>query len=309
MSAEVETMMYVREKPWHGLGTMVAEAPNSFEAIKLAGLNWMVEPKKVSILGDDDPIKNVVANVRSSDGNVLGIVTDRYKLVQNYDAFAFTDTLIGGDVKYETAGSLFGGKKIWLLAKMPTTKVLDDDVEPYMCFTNTHDGSGAVRVMMTPIRVVCNNTLNFAIRGAKRAWSVKHTGDINKKIAEAKQTLGLATQYMSSLNQFAEQLTDIRVDEGMLNAMLNKVFGADDAKTMREKDTVQKQKDSFMACYFAPDIAQYFGTAWGVVNAGADMVAHARPTRLTQNYAENNWNRIMSGHRIVDEVTSMVMAR
>lgn len=308
MSAEVETMMYVREKPWHGLGTMVEEAPNSYEAIKLAGLNWMVEPKRVSILGKDEAIDNVIANVRSSDGKVLGIVTDRYKLVQNYDAFAFTDTLIGGDVRYETAGSLFGGKKIWLLARMPTTKILDDEVEPYVCFTNTHDGSGAVRVMMTPIRVVCNNTLNIALRDAKRAWSVKHTGDINKKIAEAKQTLGLANKYMTSLNEYAEKLTDIRVDEGMLNTILNKVFEADKAKTPREKDTVEKQREAFMTCYLAPDIAKYFGTAWGVVNAGADMVAHARPTRLTANYAENNWNRIMSGHKVVDTVTSLLVA-
>lgn len=307
MSAEVETMMYVREKPWHGMGTMVEEAPNSFEAVRLAGLNWTVEPRKISLLGEDKEIENAIANVRTSDNKVLGIVTNRYKLVQNYDAFAFTDTLIGGDVRYETAGSLFGGKKIWLLAKMPTQKILDDDVEPYLCFTNTHDGSGAVRVLMTPIRVVCNNTLNFALNSAKRAWSVKHTGDINKKIAEARQTLDLANRYMTNLNEYAERMTDIRVDEGMVKAIMDEVFNLKNAKTEREKNTVMRQEEAFMACYLAPDIAQYFGTAWGVVNAAADMAAHAKPARETKTYAENNWNRIMSGHTLVDSVAGLLV--
>lgn len=307
MSANVETMMYVREKPWHGLGTMVEDAPDSISAIKLAGLNWDVEQKQISVLGSDEPIDNALANVRTSDGKVLGLVTERYKIIQNRDAFAFTDTLIGGDVRYETAGSLLGGRKIWLLAKMPTQKILDDDVEPYLCFTNTHDGSGAVRVLMTPVRVVCNNTLNLALNSAKRAWSVRHTGDINKKIAEARETLDLANRYMNGLSEYAEQLADIKIDEGAIKAALNNVFKADKAETAREKDTVRRQEETFMACYFAPDIAQYMGTAWGAVNAMADMAAHAKPIRENANYAENNWNRIMSGHALVDSMAGLLV--
>lgn len=302
MSANVETMMYTREKPWHGLGTRVEEAPTSLEAIKLAGLDWTVEPRKVSLLGDDNPIDNVVANVRSSDGKVLGIVTDRYKVVQNVDAFAFTDTLIGGDVHYETAGSLNGGKRIWLLAQMPTTKVAGDDVEPYMCFTNTHDGSGAVRVAMTPVRVVCNNTLNIALSGAKRAWSIVHTGNINRKIAEARECLELAERYMFELDRQADRLLDVKVDMDALTKALSKVFGVKEDASDRVKANTQKLMDNYMVCYAAPDIAKFSGTAWGAVNAMTDMVAHSTPNRQTKNYAENNWGRIMNGHRLVDDL-------
>ena len=302
MSANVETMMYVREKPWHGLGTRVAEAPTSFEAIRLAGLDWTVDQREIALLGENKPIKNALANVRSSDGAVLGLVSERYKIVQNYDAFAFTDVLIGGDVTYETAGSLNGGRKIWLLARMPKQKILDDDIEPYLCFTNTHDGTGAVRVLMTPIRVVCNNTLNLAISKAQRAWSVVHTGDIKQKIAEARETLDLANRYMSGLSEYAEKLTDVWVDEGRLQQVLDKVFRAEAAKTDREKETLKKRKDAYMTCYLAPDLVKYFGTAYGAVNAMADMVAHAAPARMTSNYAENNWGRIMAGHKLVDDM-------
>lgn len=307
MSANVETMMYVREKPWHGLGTRVEEAPTSLDAMRLAGLNWDVIPQPVSLLGSDKAIDNAVANVRSSDGAVLGIVSNRYKIVQNVDAFAFTDTLIGGDVRYETAGSLCGGKRVWLLARMPERKVLGDDVEPFLCFTNTHDGTGAVRVCMTPVRVVCNNTLNFALSSATRAWSVYHTGDIKMKIAEAKQCLELADRYMIGLNEYAERLVDVKVDEDKLNAMLGKLFKAKDDASDREKKNTQQYMDNFMMCYMAPDIAQFRGTAWGALNAMTDMVAHQQPTRMTSTYAENNWRRIMNGHRLVDQMADMLV--
>ena len=156
MAANVETMMYVREKPWHGLGVEVSEAPNSEDALRFAGLDWNVRQENV-FNSRGGIIKGFKANVRDSDDSVLGVVGDRYKVVQNRDAFKFTDGLIGGDVRYETAGSLRDGKQIWLLAKLPEQQIAGDAVEPYLCFTNAHDGSSGVRVCMTPVRVVCKN--------------------------------------------------------------------------------------------------------------------------------------------------------
>lgn len=306
MSANVETMMYVREKPWHGLGVRVEEAPNSYDAMKLAGLDWEVNPREISLLGEETAIPRLIANVRSSDNKVLGIVTDRYKIVQNVDAFAFTDTLIGGDVRYETAGSLNGGRRVWLLARMPKTTVAGDEVEPYLCFTNTHDGTGAVRAIMTPVRVVCNNTLNLALSGAKRSWSVTHSGDINKKIAEARDCLELASKYMTRLDEYAEHLIDVKVDDAALAKVLDKVFPLRENATDREKRTVQSLKDNYMVCYFAPDIAKFRGTAWGAINAMTDMAAHAEPFRKTKNFAENRWGSIINGHEKVDAMVGLL---
>ena len=128
MSANVESMFYAgREKPWHGLGTQVEEAPTSADALRLAGLDWTVQRKPIQVCGGRK-VDNFFANVRSSDGAVLGVVSDRYQVVQNAEAFAFTDALIGGEgqVHYETAGSLMGGRKIWLLAKLPDTEIVGD---------------------------------------------------------------------------------------------------------------------------------------------------------------------------------------
>jgi len=312
MAHEVESMYYVSNEangrfvPWHGLGTPVEEAPNSYEALRVAGLDWKVESKPVFVNNKEVP--NYVANVRDSDNSVLGIVTNRYKIVQNEEAFAFTDALISGDVRYETAGSLKNGKRIWLLAKLPETKVIDDVVVPYVCFTNTHDGTGAVQAIMSPIRVVCNNTLNLALTNAKRSWSMRHVGDINGKIEEARQVLGLADKYMKELNVFADKLANTSLPFEKAKEIVNELFPISKDDSDREKRNMQKCRDDIMVCYFAPDILKYQNTAYGLVNAVTDWAGHKTPLRNTKSYQENNFGRILDGHPIVDAVVEKVSA-
>lgn len=307
MPALVETMMYNRTVPWHGLGTKVDEAPTSADALRLAGLDWTVEQKNIQLCGGAK-IQNYKANVRSSDGRVLGIVGDRYKVIQNSEAFSFTDDIIGGDVRYETAGSLNGGKKIWLLAKLPETEIAGDKTEPYMCFANSHDGSGAIRVCMTPIRVVCSNTLNLALDTARRTWSVRHTGDLQSKMHEARVCLQMANAYMGALAKEADRLANTTVTRTQLDQILEELFPVDESSSQREKENVKKLKDEFMVCYFAPDILKFRGTAWGAVNAMSDMISHNAPRRKTANYRENNWGRIMDGHILMDKICEKVRA-
>lgn len=305
MPAFVESMMYVREKPWHGLGTHVEEAPTSADALRIADLDWNVVQRNIQVCGGAK-IKNYKANVRDSDGTVLGVVSDRYKIVQNAEAFEFTDSLIGGDVRYETAGSLNGGRKIWLLARLPETEIVGDKTEPYLCFTNTHDGSGAIRVCMTPIRVVCNNTLNLALGSARRAWSVRHTGDMASKMHEARVCLEMASAYMNDLSQTADRLANTTVTRDRLREILDEMFPVTEESTDREKQNIQKLKNEYMVCYFAPDILKFRGTAWGAVNAMSDMISHNAPRRKTADYRENNWGRIMDGHAMLDKFVSLV---
>ena len=312
MSANVETMMYVREKPWHGLGTKVDEAPTSAEALELAGLNWKVEQTPV-YTADGTLIPNYKANRRNTDKSVLGIVTDRYQIVQNDEAFEFTDSIVGetenGVVKYETAGSLNHGKKIWLLAKMPTQKVLDDEVEPYMCFTNSHDGSGAIRICMTPIRVVCQNTLNMALSQAKRSWSTKHVGDIESKLEEAKMCLELADEYMYNLGIEAEKLANATLRREQIDEILNEMFPVDDLTSERKKSNIQQIKDEFYIAYFMPDIEKFRETAWGAINAMSDCVTHTAPKRNTADFYNNRWGKVMEGHPMIDQFVDLVRAK
>lgn len=306
MPANVETMFSVREVPWHGLGTIVQEAPTSKFAIELAGLDWTVEGKPI-FNESGEKIEGFVANTRSSDNSVLGIVTPKYKVVQNSEAFEFTDSLIGEDIKYETAGSLREGKTVWLLAKMPEQKILDDKFDPYICFTNSHDGKGAIQVCMTPIRVVCNNTLNLALHSAKRMWTTKHMGDMQSKLAEAKHTLGLAENYMANLDLEANKLAELKISDMELESIFDAMFPIDYEKdTARKINHVNELKANLFHCYNSPDISKFKGTAWGIINAATDMVAHSAPSRLTSNYKENNFGRIIGGHPFVDDLYTSI---
>lgn len=305
MSHEIETMMYVREKPWHGLGVRVEEAMTSADAIRLAGLDWTIESKPVY-----DEKGNVIpgfkANTRSSDGTVKGIVSGRYRIVQNQDAFDFTDALIGEGIRYETAGSLHDGKKIWLLGRMPERYILGEKFEPFICFTNTHDGTGAVRACMTPVRVVCNNTLNMALAGAKRAWSTPHLGNIQAKLQEARTTLQIAEEYLVKLDEEADRLANEKLPD--VEQIVTIMLPVPEKATERQKKTILEARDGIMACMIRPDIAQYLGTKYGFLNAVSDYVGHADPVRHTKNYEANRWESIMGGHALLDKAYSLVTA-
>ena len=207
MAANVETMFWTgRTTPWHGLGIRVMEAPTSKEALGLAGLDWKVVQEPI-YTETNELIPGYKANVRDSDSKVLGVVTDRYKIVQNEEAFAFTDALLGEGVRYETAGSLQEGKKVWVLARLPHEYIITGErISPFLVFSNSHDGSGAIKVALTPIRVVCQNTLNLALAQSKRCWSTIHTGEVKQKMEEAKNTLFMAEKYMDSLGKEFENL-------------------------------------------------------------------------------------------------------
>ena len=310
MSAEVETMMFVgRERPWHGLGTMVEEAPDSREALIAAGLDWDVVQKPV-FTQDGVKVPGYFANVRQQDGSILGVVTSRYKVVQNRDAFAFTDALLGDGVRYETAGSLMGGRKTWILAKLPTRYIIQgEQILPYLVFSNTHDGSGAIKIAMTPIRVVCNNTLNLALDTADRSWSIHHTGDIAAKLEDARETLFMAEDYMNELGKGFEDLSRKRLTDAAVDEYIKELLPiADDASETTEKNILRLRKDVATRYYDAPDLQGLRKNGYRFINAVSDFATHAAPIRRTRNYQENLFNKTMEGNPLTDKAYRLVMA-
>lgn len=312
MSHEVESMFSVREKPWHyemtkDVTKIIQAAPNSQEALIAAGLDWDVEGRDI-FTDNGIKIEGYKANTRVTDDAILGIVSNRYSIVQNRDAFSFTDSLIGNGAVYETAGSLRGGKQVWMLAKTDQMKILGDDVDPYICFTNSHDGMGAVKCIMTPVRVVCNNTLSFALSSTRRSWSTRHIGDLSDNMSEAQRTLEIAGQYMEDLSKAADRLANTHLTDDEVKMVIDELFPVAEDATDRVKENIQSVKDGFMFCYLAPDIAKFRNTAWGVVNAASDFATHAAPKRVTKRSDENRWSSVMNGNIIID-TTFLKMAQ
>ena len=309
MAANVESMFYVRETPWHGLGTKVLEAPASKDALQLAGLDWRVlqEPIYTAM---EELVDGYKANVRDSDRKVLGVVTDRYRVIQNDEAFAFTDELLGAGVKYETAGSLQGGRKVWLLAHMPREYIISGErISPYLLFSNTHDGSGAIKVALTPIRVVCQNALNLALANAKRSWSMVHTGDIKEKMQEAKDTLFLAENYMDELGKEFEALRMKKLTDKQVMEYIEILLPIEDGSTLQQEKNMKRLREDMKIRYFdAPDLQGVGKNACRFVNAVSDFATHAEPLRKTANYKENLFSRTVDGNPMKDKAYQMVSA-
>lgn len=309
MAANVETMFYTRQKPWHGLGTKVEEAPTSTDALRLAGLEWQVIQEPI-YTDTGERISGYKANGRDSDRKVLGVVTDRYKIIQNQEAFAFTDSLLGEGVRYETAGALQEGKKVWLLARLPREYIIAGErISPYLVFSNSHDGSGAVKVAITPVRVVCNNTLNLALDTAKRSWSMIHTGDIKGKIQEAKDTLFMAEEYMDNLGREFERLRTIKLTDQQVKEYIEVLLPVEKDASQLQKKNIMKLREDMQARYFdAPDLQKVGNNAYRFINAVSDFATHSEPLRKTTNYRENMFSRTMEGNPLIDRAYQLVCA-
>ena len=319
MAANFENGFFVGTPAWHGLGTVIKEAPTSEDAIRIAGLDWDVIPKPIyDEFGRE--LKGYKVNQRSSDNKNLGIVTDRYKIVQNREAFAFTDALLGEGVKYETAGSLASGKRVWMLARLENTTLAEENIDPYLVFTNNHDGTGAVRVAISPIRVVCQNTLNLALSKASRHWSCAHKGDIQSKLDDARYTLGNAALYMEALEEEFGELKLKKVTEKQVRDMTEKLLELEfsnlfnkavkTGKVIDLKAALQQQKyeeklnrkrSDILTLYFdKPDLKGTEHTAFRFVNAVSDYATHNTDHKNTANYQENLFMRTVDGHSMID---------
>lgn len=304
---------------WHHQGVVVSGCPTSEEAIKLAGLDWDVIPKPIfDEYGREIPGFKV--NQRSTDQKNLGIVSNRYRIVQNSEAFAFTDALLGEGVRYETAGSLASGKRVWLLARLEDRLMCEEKMSNWLLFSNQHDGTGAVRVAVVNVRVVCQNTLNLALRTADRHWSCAHKGDIQSKLDEARYTLESADRYMKALEEEFGELKMKKITEDQVLRMTDELLKAEfadlvkkstvDAKVASIQDYVRAQKfeeklnrkrNDILNIYFdKPDLKDTEHTAFRFINAVSDYVGHTTDHKNTKNYKENLFVSLADGNGLID---------
>jgi phage/plasmid-like protein (TIGR03299 family) len=313
MSAEFESGFVGRQPAWHGLGIVIKDTLDSTEALATAGLDWAVEGHDVIVDGRNASAWK--ASVRDRDGALLGIVGRDYRYVQPREAFAFTDELLAAsDTRYETAGSLYGGRRIWLLARMPETEIAGSAVAPYVFFTTTFDGSTSTIAGMTPTVIVCANTLSYAIGGSPRTWRLRHSSTISGKVAEAQRTLGLAGAYMKSLAADAETLRQRSLSRAEVQRIVDQVWpGADDEEaTPREKANVRHFHDQFWEAFAQPDLDNYnvFGqaTGWTVMQAMADVASHLKPVRRMTGYEERRWGALMDGSELLSRARTILEA-
>ena len=229
----------VKEKAWHGLGQIVQDYPTSEEAIKHAGLDYEVvksplyttgsniieTAQGIEITDNQLHVPNYFANIRSDNNAVLGVVGKDYHIVQNREAFAFFDAIIGGGdgILYETAGALGNGERIFITAKLPDYIRVgngDDVTEKYIFLTTSHDGSGSITAAFTPIRIVCQNTLNASLRNMSNVVRIKHTAGAKQRLENAHKVMGLANTLSNQLQDIFNTWAKVRVTDREIRKLI-----------------------------------------------------------------------------------------
>lgn len=290
------SMMYVGQEPWHGLGTKLAKAATSEEAIVAAGLDYAVEKRPIYYTITDAanaahrPIADKFATVRMDTKEALGVVGSQYRPLQNKEAFSFFDAVVGlKEAIYHTAGALGKGETVWLLAKLPgEIKVIGHDVsEKFLLLTNSHDGSGSIKVLFTPIRVVCQNTLNVALSTRENAFSIRHTPGMGLKVEEAQKALGIVNARFELFQDAARKLATteltVKASQAFFTKVANRYGEAPELAKGQELPAKTKAIIEEMTRLFeggrGAELKGAKGTAWGAFNAVAEFVDFYRPTR------------------------------
>lgn len=276
--------VFTAVKPaWHGLGTTLDHVATAQEAIEAANLTWEVKPEPI-YLADQTQIVDKLAIVRQDSKDVFGIVSDRYKPIQNIEAFGFMDALTGqGQAIYESAGALGNGERVWILTHVPGDIVIDrqkDDVtRKYILLTNSHDGKRSLRAFFTPVRVVCANTLAMAMSGVdtREGIAIRHTGEIKNKVAEAQHILGLAVKYYDGMSEVFNMLANKQVTQVKVKGFLETLIPNNkDAKHNTRKENVRAEIERLFVNGNGNNLPGVKGTAWALINGVAQYITHSR---------------------------------
>jgi phage/plasmid-like protein (TIGR03299 family) len=254
------------------------------EALTKGGLDWTVElqPVKTTFNGKSIVIPGKFAPVRMSDGRPLGVVGASYRPVQNISALNFMDDIIGrGEAVYETVGNLGNGSLIWMLAKIPSISTAVDPIERYLLMSTSHNGISPVMVAAIDFRIWCANQIQAAIRKAKNKFRIRHTTNVELKMAEARKAFDGSVKYFNSMDEIFEQLKQIKFTESQLLALVEKVFAAEvvDAedrsnRQLKRLEGIQEQVVNLSHSGMGTDLPGVKGTAWGAYNAVTEYLDH-----------------------------------
>ena len=278
-----------REPAWHGLGTVFNEEVSTQEMLSLANLqNWNVRLEDVIIpdnLSSDKSYQYVVRNNPFTTGqvDVLGVVGERYVPLQNEELFTFGDAILDGGGRWETAGSLRGGRVVFGSLALERETVLDpngvaDVVKTYLLVNTSHDGSVAIQASVTPVRVVCANTLAVALgstrkkNGIKQSFKIRHTQSAEGKVQQAREALAVANAYMDEFSLMAQQMIATEITAQQFNDIVLAAYPKPDETKKGALKKWENKIDTINDIYTGEFNGMIAGSAWGAWNALTERI-------------------------------------
>lgn len=318
---KVNAMGTERKLYFEGIGVNVQQAHSLETAINVSGLNFEVSKYPLSFMTQvpqqlgtqtvlvdvPHPYPNQFATVRTDTLEPLGVVGKDYQILQNIEAFDFLDSLVG-DAKFETAGLYGNGAKSFITMSTEPMKILDDEFAPYILFTNSFDGSGAVRVMFTPIRVFCSNALVRAIKNATNKLSIRHSSNLQSRLDNARYVLLNNTNYLNALKAESEKLAVTPFSAEAFEALARSLFpvNKEDSELIQVRN--EAQVEALLRAYRQDDLQNFNNTAYKVVQAVADFESHKPVFRQTNQIDLKNIKTVMLGMPLLNMVTERMLA-
>jgi phage/plasmid-like protein (TIGR03299 family) len=289
-----------REPAWHGLGTVFTEEKTTSEMLELANLsNWNVRLEDMPVPAHLTSDKNYQYVLRTNptdntQTDILGVVGERYHVMQNEDLFSFGDNILDGGGRWETAGSIKGGRVVFGALALERETILDpngvsDKVKTYLLINTSHDGSIAIQASITPVRVVCANTLNLALgsikkkNGVKQSFKIRHTQTASGKVAIARETLGLANKYMDEFDKMAHAMIQHEVNAKSFNDILLAAYPKPDKDSKGSLKKWENKIDLVNDIYTGEFNGMIAGNAWGAFNALTERLDWYRSARGGNN--------------------------
>lgn len=284
-----------RTTTWHAIGKDVQECKDMEQVLEASGLDYEVEKRPVFTYPDieDDgtrmEIPNRFVTVRRQDGHTYDVVSDKFEIIQNRDAFDFVNYM-GEDLQFEKAGETQNGM-IYIIGKLPEVSILGDAFVPHVIFRNGFNGKTKITAAITPLRMVCQNQFNFAFKNAANAITIRHVKNAEAKLEEARETLRMCADYMQELNIMAEHFATMKISERSMERVVKYLFPIpeDTAINPFKRRSLEDAKMKFLKAHEAEDNRNFKGTAWGLINAYTDFITHKEPAGKREDRFEGKF--------------------
>lgn len=268
-----------RTTTWHAIGKSVEECRDMEQVLAKSGLDYTVTKEPVFMdcgLGRVQ-IPNRFVTVRSSDNHPYDVVSDKFEIIQNREAFDFVNYM-GDELSFEKAGETENGM-VYIIGKLPEVSILGDAFTPHVIFRNGFNGKVKITAAITPLRLVCQNQFNFAFKNAANAITIRHVRNAEAKLEEARETLRMCGNYMQELNDMAEHFAGMKISGPQMERVVKYLFPIpeDTAINPFKRKNLEDQRAAFLAAHEQEDNRNFRGTAWGLVNAYTDFITHKEP--------------------------------
>nr|DAO63015.1 MAG TPA: hypothetical protein [Caudoviricetes sp.] len=307
-----EKVIVDRTTTWHSIGKDVRECKDMEQVLHKSGLDYEVikQPIFTPNVFNAGTVVNVPNRFMTvnSNGKMYDVVSDKFQVIQNREAFEFVDYM-GDELSFEKAGETLSGM-VYIIAKLPSVRILGDEFTPHVIFRNGFSGKVKITAAICPLRLVCQNQFNFAFENTQNTVSIRHVGNTEAKLQEARDVLKLNANYMQELNKMAEQYVGIKLTPKQVDKVLDQMFPIADRENINafKLHQLEEARTKFTAAYNADDNSNFRGTGWGIVNAYTDFITHKPAMGKTETRDEGKFVMVTFHPAMMNAILSAVQA-